>query len=78
MKSGPEQVCISAVTRGKVLFGLKLKGGAHRLTQVVEQFLSRVRCLPWDEAATTQFVTVVADLHHSGGQVSNTNPQLKL
>ncbi|HET9641915.1 MAG TPA: PIN domain-containing protein [Burkholderiaceae bacterium] len=62
----PEQVCISAVTRGELLYGLKLKDGAHRLAQVVEQFLSRVRCLPWDEAAATQFATVAADLHKAG------------
>jgi tRNA(fMet)-specific endonuclease VapC len=62
----PEQVCISAVTRGELLYGLRLKDGAHRLAQVVEQFLSRVRCLPWDEAAATQFAIVATDLNKAG------------
>lgn len=67
----PEQVCISAVTRGELLYGLKLKDGAHRLTQVIEQFLSRVRCLPWDEAAATQFANVAADLHKAGTPIGS-------
>jgi tRNA(fMet)-specific endonuclease VapC len=67
----PEQVCISAVTRGELLYGLKLKDGAHRLAQVVEQFLSRVRCLPWDEAAATQFATVAADLQKAGTPIGS-------
>ena len=66
-----EQVCISAVTRGELLYGLKLKDGARRLAQVVEQFLSRVRCLPWDEAAATQFATVAADLHKAGTPIGS-------
>lgn len=67
----PGQVCISAVTRGELLYGLKLKDGAHRLAQVVEQFLSRVRCLPWDEAAATHFAIVAADLHKAGTPIGS-------
>jgi tRNA(fMet)-specific endonuclease VapC len=64
-----EQLCISAVTRGELLYGLKLKGGAHRLTQVVENFLRRVPCLPWDEAAATHFANIAADLHLAGAVI---------
>jgi tRNA(fMet)-specific endonuclease VapC len=38
---------------------------------VVEQFLSRVDCLPWDEAAATQFATVAADLHKAGTPIGS-------
>jgi tRNA(fMet)-specific endonuclease VapC len=67
----PAQVCISAVTRGELLYGLKLKEGAHRLTSVVERFLSRVRCLPWDEAAATHFAAVAACLHKAGTPIGS-------
>jgi len=67
----PEQLCISAVTRGELLYGLRLKDGAHRLAQVVERFLSRVRCLPWDATAATHFATVAADLHKAGTPIGS-------
>ena len=62
----PKHLCISAVTRGELLYGLKLKDGAHRLTQLVDQFLLRVQCLPWDEAAATHFASIAADLRKAG------------
>lgn len=62
----PGQLCISAVTRGELLYGLHLKSGAHRLAQVVDQFLLRVPCLPWDDAAATHFARIAAELHRTG------------
>ena len=44
----PRHLCNSTVTRGELLYGLKLKDGAHRLTQLVDQFLLRVQRLPWE------------------------------
>ena len=66
-----KQVCISAVTRGELLFGLNLKDGAHRLTQVVDQFLQRVQCLPWDADAATRFAEVAATLHKAGTPIGS-------
>ena len=60
-----KRLCISAVTRGELLSGLKLEDGAHRLAQLIDQFLLRVQCLPWDEATATQFASIAADLHFS-------------
>jgi tRNA(fMet)-specific endonuclease VapC len=65
-ESAPAQLCISAVTRGELLYGLRLKDGAHRLEKVIEQFLARVHCLPWGEEAATRFAAVAADLQLSG------------
>lgn len=62
----PKHLCISAVTRGELLYGLKLKDGAHRLAQVVDQFLLRVQCLPWDDAAATRFASIATGLHKAG------------
>ena len=67
----PKRLCISAVTRGELLYGLKLKDGAHRLGQWVDQFLLRVQCLPWDEAAATHFASIAADLHKAGTQIGS-------
>ena len=67
----PKHLCISAVTRGELLYGLRLKDGAHRLTQLVDQFLLRVQCLPWDEAAATHFASIAADLHKAGTQIGS-------
>src|SRR6476661_5916610 len=65
------RLCISAVTRGELLFGLKLKDGAHRLTQLVEHFLRRVQCLSWDENAATHFAAVAAELHRAGTPIGS-------
>ena len=66
-----KHLCISAVTRGELLYGLKLKDGAHRLAQLVDQFLLRVQCLPWDEAAATHFASIAADLHKAGTPIGS-------
>jgi predicted nucleic acid-binding protein len=36
------------------------------LSRVVDQFLTRVSCLPWDAAAATHFATVAFELHNVG------------
>jgi predicted nucleic acid-binding protein len=36
------------------------------LSGVVDQFLTRVTCLPWDAAAATSFATVAFELHNLG------------
>jgi tRNA(fMet)-specific endonuclease VapC len=45
-RARPDDLCISAVTRGELLFGLELTPGAHRLAQLVDRFLQHVRSLP--------------------------------
>jgi tRNA(fMet)-specific endonuclease VapC len=67
----PKRLCISAVTLGELLYGLKLKDGARRLAQLVDQFLLRVQCLPWDEAAATHFASIAADLHKAGTPIGS-------
>lgn len=62
----PQSLCISAVTRGELLYGMRLKEGAHRLARVVDQFLARIVCLPWDADAATHFAAAAAELHLAG------------
>jgi tRNA(fMet)-specific endonuclease VapC len=66
-----EELCISAVTRGELLYGIKLKVGASRLSRLVDQFLERVSCLPWDAAAATHFAIVAVELHRAGTPIGS-------
>jgi tRNA(fMet)-specific endonuclease VapC len=65
----PQELCISAVTRGELLCGLSHR--AQPLAKVVDQFLSRVPCLPWDAAAAGHFAMIAVTLHHSGTPIGN-------
>jgi predicted nucleic acid-binding protein len=38
----------------------------HLSSRVLDQFLTRVRCLPWDEMAATHFASIAVELHRSG------------
>jgi tRNA(fMet)-specific endonuclease VapC len=60
------QVCISAVTRAELRFGVLRLRGANRLAANVERFLSGVHTLPWDEIAADEFAEVRADLQRGG------------
>ena len=66
-----EELCISAVTRGELLYGIKLKVGAHRLSRLVDQFLERVPCVAWDAAAATHFAMAAVELHRAGTPIGS-------
>ena len=70
-KVSPKHVCISAVTWGELLYGVKLKEDAHRLAHLIDQFRLRVRCLAWDEATATQFASIAAQLHKAGTPIGS-------
>jgi predicted nucleic acid-binding protein len=50
------------VTRERI----KSREREGNLSSVVDQFLTRVSCLPWDAAAATHFATVAFELHNIG------------
>jgi tRNA(fMet)-specific endonuclease VapC len=60
------QVCISAVTRAELRFGVQRLQGAIRLALAVETFLNGVHTLAWDEIAADRFAEVRADLQRGG------------
>ena len=63
----PEQVCISAVTRAELMYGLRRLPPDHRLHAGVGAFLRLTRTLPWDGDAADRY----AEIRHrlaSGGQ----------
>ena len=43
----------------------------HLSSRVLDQFLTRVRCLPWDEMAATHFASIAVELHRSGISVGS-------
>lgn len=53
-----DSIVISAVTQGELLYGVARKGHPVSLINVVQEFLLRVKVLPWDE----QTASVYGDL----------------
>jgi len=56
----PSRVCVSAITRAELLYGLKRLPPTHRLHRGVRAFLRIVRVLPWDADAADHY----ADIRH--------------
>ena len=67
----PREVCISAVTRAELLYGLARKRGATRLHEVVHAFLARVRSLPWTNDAASHYAEIRAFLEEKGVPIGN-------
>jgi tRNA(fMet)-specific endonuclease VapC len=61
-----EQLAISAVTEGELIYGLERKPQAARLRVLVEDFLRHVTVLAWDSAAARLYGAVRATLEKSG------------
>lgn len=56
----PDRVCVSAVTRAEMMYGLKRLPAAHRLHVAVRQLFKIVRVLAWDADAADCY----ADIRH--------------
>jgi predicted nucleic acid-binding protein len=63
------------VTRERIRSSERIRPreGAHDLSRVVDQFLARVSCLPWDAAAATHFATIAVELHRVGTPMGTTD-----
>lgn len=59
-------LCISAITKGELLFGLAKRPDAKRLHLAVMEFLRRVNVLPWDSAIAERYGNVHADMERQG------------
>jgi tRNA(fMet)-specific endonuclease VapC len=60
------QVCISAITRAELRFGVRRLIRANGLSAAVERFFIGVLTFPWDEVAADEFAEVRADLERIG------------
>ena len=56
----PFKMCVSAITRAELLYGLKRLSPDHKLHLGVRQFLKIVRVLSWDSEAADFY----ADIRH--------------
>ena len=62
----PSMVCISAVTRAELMYGLKRLPAGHRLHLMVRQFLKIVRVLSWDAEAADYYAEIRHQLVSTG------------
>jgi tRNA(fMet)-specific endonuclease VapC len=61
-----EQMAVSAVTEGELIYGLEKQPQAAKLRVLVEQFLRRVTVLEWDSNAARHYGAVRARLEGLG------------
>jgi tRNA(fMet)-specific endonuclease VapC len=62
----PSMVCVSAITRAELLYGLKRLPPDHRLHIGVRQFLKIVRVLSWDAEAADFYAEIRHQLVKTG------------
>lgn len=62
----PSRVCVSAVTRAELIYGLKRLPPEHRLQVGVRQFLKMVRVLAWDADAADWYAEIRHQLTTTG------------
>ena len=67
----PREVCISAVTRAELLYGLARKPEAARLVELVQAFLGRVRSLAWTNEAAGHYAQIRVFLESKGEPIGN-------
>jgi tRNA(fMet)-specific endonuclease VapC len=63
-------IAISAVTEGELLFGLAKRGNPQALAKVIQEFLIRVDVLPWDRDAAAAYGNLRADCEKRGVTLS--------
>ncbi|AKH62591.1 MULTISPECIES: type II toxin-antitoxin system VapC family toxin [Photorhabdus] len=59
-------LCISAITKGELLFGLARRPEAKRLHTAVREFLRRVDVLPWDSSIAECYGTARTEMERQG------------
>jgi tRNA(fMet)-specific endonuclease VapC len=62
----PEAVVVSVVTKAELLCGVARKGSPATLARLVDEFLRRVRVLPWDDDAAVSYARVAASCTAAG------------
>jgi tRNA(fMet)-specific endonuclease VapC len=62
----PSSLCVSAITRAELQYGLKHLTAGHRLHVGVRRFLTIVRVLPWDAEAADFYAEIRYQLEMKG------------
>ena len=61
-----EEIAISVITRGELLYGLALLPEARSLARAVHAFLDTVPCLDWNKEAANRYAPLRAEQKTSG------------
>ena len=67
----PAQLCISAITRAELRYGLALRPGAVKLAQLVDAFLNTFTTVPWDASAADHHGRLCAYLRARGTPIGD-------
>ena len=68
---GVSDVCISTVTEAELRFGICNHPAATKLHELVNSFISRVDCLPWDSNAARSYAQLCTQAKERGLVLSN-------
>jgi tRNA(fMet)-specific endonuclease VapC len=71
-----EEIAISVITRGELLYGLALLPEATSLARAVHAFLDTVPCLDWNKEATNRYARLRAHQKNSGNPIGYMNTQI--
>lgn len=71
VRTSPSDLCISAMTRAELLYGLKGLSPRHHLHQAVQRFLSVTMMLPWDAEAANFYAEIKFHLKTAGTPIGD-------
>jgi tRNA(fMet)-specific endonuclease VapC len=66
-----EQIAVSSVTLGELLFGLQKSTVRKKSEHVLRQFLTHVAILPWEEGAAEHYAEIRAHLERQGTPIGH-------
>jgi tRNA(fMet)-specific endonuclease VapC len=64
-------VCISVITKAELLYGVARSSNKRVNRLAVDEFLTFVRVLPWDDEAAEHYAEIRAMLEASGAPIGN-------
>jgi tRNA(fMet)-specific endonuclease VapC len=70
-RTSPSDICISAMTRAELLYGLKGLSQRHHLHQAVHRFLKVTTMLPWEAEAADFFAEIKHQLKSGGTPIGD-------
>ncbi len=69
-------LCVSVITEGELLFGVRRKPDAIRLKESVEAFLTRVQVVPWGRTEAASYGVLRAVLERAGTPLGALDTQI--
>ena len=71
-----EEIAISVITRGELLYGLALLPEATSLARAVHAFLDTVPCLDWNKEAANRYALLRAHQKTTGSSIGYMDTQI--